>query len=88
MDVTINGKNRDVSDLIDSYKDYSFNVTLGFDKNGDVCEITAEMADAKEGYLRDLVEDKRTITVTAAGLNIKMDLASSDTVKLGGEASV
>ena len=75
VDVTINGKNRDVSDLIDSYKDYSFNVTLGFDKNGDVCEITAEMADAKEGYLRDLVEDKRTITVTAAGLNIKMDLA-------------
>lgn len=86
VDVTINGKNRDVSDLIDSYKDYSFNVTLGFDKNGDVCEITAEMADAKEGYLRDLIEDKRTITVTAAGLNIKMDLASSVTVKLGGES--
>lgn len=86
VDVTINGKNRDVSDLIDSYKDYSFNVTLGFDKNGDVCEITAEMADAKEGYLRDLVEDKRTIAVTAAGLNIKMDLASSVTVKLGGES--
>lgn len=86
VDVTINGKNRAVSDLIDSYKDYSFNVTLGFDKNGDVCEITAEMADAKEGYLRDLVEDKRTITVTAAGLNIKMDLASSVTVKLGGES--
>ena len=86
VDVTINGKNRDVSDLIDSYKDYSFNVTLGFDKNGDVCEITAEMADAKEGYLRDLVEDKRTITVTAAGLNIKMDLPSSVTVKLGGES--
>lgn len=86
VDVTINGKNRDVSDLIDSYKDYSFNVTLGIDKNGDVCEITAEMADAKEGYLRDLVEDKRTITVTAAGLNIKMDLASSVTVKLGGES--
>ena len=86
VDVTINGKNRDVSDLIDSYKDYSFNVTLGFDKNGDVCEITAEMADAKEGYLRDLVEDKRTITVTAAGLNIKMDLASSVTVKLGVES--
>lgn len=86
VDVTINGKNRDVSDLIDSYKDYSFNVTLGFDKSGDVCEITAEMADAKEGYLRDLVEDKRTITVTAAGLNIKMDLASSVTVKLGGES--
>ena len=86
VDVTINGKNRDVSDLIDSYKDYSFNVTLGFDKNGDVCEITAEMADAKEGYLRDLVEDKRTITVTAAGLNIKMDLASSVTVRLGGES--
>lgn len=86
VDVTINGKNRDVSDLIDSYKDYSFNVTLGFDKNGDVCEITAEMVDAKEGYLRDLVEDKRTITVTAAGLNIKMDLASSVTVRLGGES--
>lgn len=86
VDVTINGKNRDVSDLIDSYKDYSFNVTLGFDKNGDVCEITAEMADAKEGYLRDLVDDKRTITVTAAGLNIKMDLASSVTVRLGGES--
>ena len=86
VDVTINGKSRDVSDLIDSYKDYSFNVTLGFDKDGDVCEITAEMADAKEGYLRDLVEDKRTITVTAAGLNIKMDLASSVTVKLGGES--
>ena len=86
VDVTINGKNRDVSDLIDSYKDYSFNVTLGFDKNGDVCELTAEMADAKEGDLRGLVEDKRTITVTAAGLNIKMDLASSVTVKLGGES--
>ena len=86
VDVTINGKSRDVSDLIDSYKDYSFNVTLGFDKKGDVREITAEMADAKEGYLRDLVEDKRTITVTAAGLNIKMDLASSVTVKLGGES--
>lgn len=86
VDVSINGKSRDVSDLIDSYKDYSFNVTLGFDKNGDVREITAEMADVKEGHLRDLVEDKRTITVTAAGLNIKMDLASSVTVKLGGES--
>lgn len=86
VDVTINGKSRDVSDLIDSYKDYSFNVTLGFDKKGDVREITAEMADVKEGHLRDLVEDKRTITVTAAGLNIKMDLASSVTVKLGGES--
>ena len=86
VDVTINGKSREVSDLIDSYKDYSFNVTLGFDKDGDVCEITAEMADAKEGYLRDLVEDKKTITVTAAGLNLKMDLASSVTVTLGGES--
>ena len=93
VDVTINGKNRDVSDLIDSYKDYSFNVTLGFDKNGDVCEITAEMADAKEGYLRDLVEDKRTITVTAAGLtklNSELDYAYGDSqiyVELGYNGS-
>lgn len=86
VDVTINGKSRDVSDLIDSYKEYSFTVKLGFNNDGDVCEITAEMADAKEGYLRDLVEEKKTITVTAAGLNLKMDLASSVTVTLGGES--
>lgn len=86
VDVTINGKTSDVSELMDSYKDYDFTVTLAFDKDGDVCEIAAEMAEVKEGYLRDLIVEKKSITVTAAGLNIKMNLASSVKVTLGGES--
>lgn len=85
VEVTINGKNRDLEDLIDGYKDYSYTVTLEFDNDGDVCEITAEMEDAKSGYLKDLVEDKKTITITAGGMNLKLNLASSVKVTLGGE---
>nr|WP_294680900.1 S-layer homology domain-containing protein [uncultured Anaerotignum sp.] len=85
VDVTINGKTRDVSDLMDSYRDYGFTVKLKFNKDGEVCEISAEMAEIKEGYLRDLIEEQRSVTVTAAGINIKMDLASSVAVTLGGE---
>lgn len=85
VDVTINDKNRDVEDLIDGYKEYSYTVTLAFDKDGDVCEIAAAMEEAKEGYLRDLVEDKNTITITAGGMNLKLNMASSVTVTLGGK---
>ena len=85
VDVTINGKTRDVSDLMDSYRDYGFTVKLKFNKDDEVCEISAEMAEIKEGYLRDLIEEQRSVTVTAAGINIKMDLASSVAVTLGGE---
>ncbi len=84
VDVTINGKSRDLSDLIDSYKSYDFTVTLAFNTDGDVCEITAKLSSASSGYLRDLVEDKKTITVTAAGLNLTFDLASSVKVLLDG----
>lgn len=85
VDVTINGKSRDLSDLLDQFKSYSFNVKLAFDNQGDVSEIEATLAETKEGYLKDLVEDAKTITITAAGLNLKLDLASSVKVTLDGD---
>lgn len=85
VDVTINGKNKDLSDLLEQFKSYSFDVKLAFDNQGDVSEIEATLAEVKEGYLRDLVEDAKTITITAAGLNLKLDLASSVKVTLDGD---
>ncbi|MGN0135438.1 S-layer homology domain-containing protein [Anaerotignum sp.] len=85
VDVTINGKSKDLEDLMDYVKNYTFTVKLSFDSKGDVCEIEATLAEAKDGYLRDLVEDAKTITVTAAGMNLKLDLASSVKVTLDGD---
>ena len=85
VDVTINGKNRDVDDLMEYVKNYSFTVKLSFDSDGDVCEIEATLTEAADGYLKDMVEDAGTITVDAAGMNLKLDMASSVDVTLDGE---
>lgn len=85
VSVTINEKSRELSDLMNGYKDYGFTVKLKFNKDGEVCEIAAEIAEVKEGYLRDLIEEQRSVTVTAAGIHIKKNLASSVTVTLDGK---
>lgn len=85
VDVTINDKSRDLEDLVEQSKQYGFTVKLVFDNDGDVCEIKATLAEMKDGYLKDLVEEKKTITISAAGLNIHLDLASSVKVTLDGK---
>lgn len=85
VDVTINSKNKDLDDLLDYFKNYRFTVSLEFDSDGDVCEINAELTEAKEGYLKDIVENQNYITINAAGMYIDLDLASSVDITLDDE---
>ena len=86
VEVTINEKNRDLEDLIEFVGEFAFTVELGFDKNDEVCEIDAVLEEVSEGELRDLIPDKDFMTVTAAGLNIDLDLASGVKATLDGES--
>ena len=85
VDVEINSKNRDLEDLEDYLGEYQFDVELEFDDDGDVCKIEATLTEANEGELRDIVEDAGMIAISAAGLTIKLDLASSVDITLDGE---
>ena len=85
VDVEINGKNRDVDDLIDYLGEYKFEVKLEFDKDDEVSLIEATLTEASEGELKDIVESKNKLTISAASLNIELTLASDVEVTLGGE---
>lgn len=83
VDVTINGKNRDVEDLVEYMDIYGFDVELAFDKSGDVKEIKATMEQASEGELRYI--DKDVLSIRAADMTLELDLASSVDITLDGE---
>jgi len=85
VDVEINGRSRDVEDLIDYLGEYKFEVELEFDDDDEVSLIEATLTEASEGELKDIVESKNKLTITAASLNIDLTLASSVDVTLGGE---
>ncbi|WP_458406988.1 S-layer homology domain-containing protein [Anaerotignum sp.] len=85
VEVKINGKSRDLEDLIDHAADYKFEVELEFDNDGDVEQINATLTEVPEGELRDLIPSQNFMTVVAAGLNIDLTLASSVDVTLEGE---
>ncbi len=85
VEVTINGKDRDLEDLTDNLGDYSFTVKLGFDSDGDVCEIEATLTEVAEGELKDLIPAEDYIRVVAAGLNVDLELADAVEATLGGK---
>ena len=84
-DVEINGKSRDVEDLIDYLGEYKFEVKLEFDDDDEVSLIEAELTEASEGELKDIVESKNKLTIVAASLSIDLTLADDVDVTLGGE---
>ena len=85
VDVEINGKGRDLDDLEDYLGEYTFEVELEFDDDGDVCKIEATLTEANEGELKDIVESKDTMTISAAGLTVELELAGSVDVTLNGD---
>ena len=85
IEVEINGKDRELDDLINYLGEYQFEVKLEFDDDDEVSLIEATLTEATEGKLRDIVESKNKLTITAASLNIDLTLASNVEVTLGGE---
>ena len=85
VDVTINGKNRNVDDLEDYLGEYSFAVDLEFDNDGDVTKIKATLTEAAEGELKDIVESTDTLTISAAGLTLDLELAGSVDITLNDD---
>ena len=85
VDVEIDGKDRDVEDLMDNIGAYRFEVKLEFDKDGDVSKIEATLKEASEGELKDIVESANRISIRAAGLSLDLTLASKVDVTLDGE---
>ncbi|MBR5793333.1 MAG: hypothetical protein IKY28_01545, partial [Anaerotignum sp.] len=84
-DVEINGKKRDVEDLIDYLGEYKFEVKLEFDKDDEVSLIEATLTEVNEGELKDLIPSRNFMTVVAANLNIDLTLASSVDITLEGD---
>lgn len=85
VEVEIDGKDRDVEDLIDNIGAYRFEVKLEFDNDGDVSKIEATLKEASEGELKDIVESANRISIRAAGLSLDLTLASKVDVTLDGE---
>ncbi|MBR4114341.1 MAG: S-layer homology domain-containing protein [Anaerotignum sp.] len=85
VDVTINGRNRDVEDLENYLGEYAFDVALEFDGDGDVSKINATLTEANAGELKDIVESTDTLTISAAGLTIDLELASGVDITLDGD---
>ena len=84
--VKINGKNREIADLKNSYEDYTYEVKLEFDSKGRVSQVDAEITEVEEGVLKDINEDKETITVTAGSVDVVLELASSVKLTLDGDS--
>ncbi len=85
VEVEIDGKDRDLEDLIDFVGEYSFEVKLEFNNDGDVSKIEATLKEASEGELKDIVEAANRISIRAAGLSLDLTLAGSVDVTLDGE---
>ncbi|MBQ5588682.1 MAG: hypothetical protein IIU70_00885, partial [Anaerotignum sp.] len=85
VDVKINGKNKNLNDLKEYMGEYTFTVELEFDRDGDVTKIDATLAEVGEGELKDIVEKDDMITVSAAGMSVELELASSVDITLDGD---
>ena len=85
VEVEIDGRDRDVEDLIDNIGEYRFELKLEFDNDGDVSKIEATLKEASEGELKDIVESANRISIRAAGLSLDLTLANSVDVTLDGE---
>lgn len=86
VDVTINNKNKALSDLKNNYSDYTFEVELTFNSNNRVTKINAKVSEIPKGTLKDINEDKETITVKAAGVDSTFSLTSSAKIYLDGSS--
>ncbi len=84
LEVTVNGKSRSLTDLINYFGEYEFEAELKFDKYEDVIGIYATIDKVESGVLRDIV-DEEYITVKAADINWEFDLASSVDIMLEDE---
>ena len=85
VDVRINGKSKDLSDLKDNYKDNTFEVELKFDRDNKVTEIRAELKRASKGMLKDIDERNETIRVTTAGIDVEVQLDEDAKITLDGK---
>lgn len=86
VDVTIDGKNGSVSDLRNNYRDYTYEVELEFNTDGDVSEIEATLGEVEEGILRDVNDRNGTIKVEAGSVKYDLDYSGSVKVTLDGES--
>ena len=86
VDIEINGKNRTVDDLKDSYESYQYVVELEFNSSEKVTKVVATMEEPADGVLKDIVESAETITVTAGSVDVKLELASSASLTLDGKS--
>lgn len=86
VEVEINGKDRDISDLKDSYEDYEMDIELEFDSKEKVSKVEATITKVEKGVLKDINEDDETIKVTAASVDVTLDLHDDVTIKLDGKS--
>lgn len=85
VDVKINGKSREISDLKDSYEDYEMDIELEFNSSSKVSKVEATITKVEKGELKDINEDDETIKVTAASVDVTLDLDDDVTIKLDGK---
>ncbi|WP_304507042.1 S-layer homology domain-containing protein [Anaerotignum sp.] len=85
--VKIDKKTVSFSTFRSSYKDYEYEVELGFNSKGDVTEITGKNKDATEGILKNIEPKRDTIEIRAGGVNYTYDIDDDVTVKLDGSSS-
>ncbi len=86
VDVEINGKDREISDLKDSYEDYEMDIELEFDSSDKVSKVEATITKIEKGILKDINEDDETIKVTAASVDVTLKLDDDVTIKLDGKS--
>lgn len=87
IEVRINDKKRSVDELLEDMDTYDFTVELEFNSADKVSKITADLQNPKEGYLKDIVEDEETITVTVGSVDVKLTLASNAEITLDGKST-
>ena len=86
VDIKINGKSREIADLKNNYDTYVFEAELEFNSSNRVSKVKAEIKEVEEGVLKDINEDKETITVSAGSIDVVLDLASSVKLTLDGDS--
>ena len=85
VSVSIDGRSRSLNDLIGYMGSYVFHAELGFNNSGYVNAIKAQMQDAAEGELRYIDEAEGIISIRAAGMTVKQELADNAKATLGGK---
>ncbi|MBR2948572.1 MAG: S-layer homology domain-containing protein, partial [Lachnospiraceae bacterium] len=85
VEIEINGKNRTIADLQNNFELYAFDIKLNFNSLERVSKVEATMENPEEGFLKDIVEDRGTITVTAGSIDVTLELTSSADITLDGD---